>query len=159
MHISLKSQLSQTDWSPKRVTISPLLPCHLTSLYSAQPPMAPLSSTRWRSSRSPRMLSNFPIKRPSWHWFVITSMGLRSNFEVKCHGMCGSETYEMVGILVLSYYSWWCQNVHQWGTRSLRSNNRCLKIRKYREKPSKGGPVWSRPNTLRRLSQKTLLQL
>ena len=55
--------------------------------------------------------------------------------------------------------TWWCQNVHQWGTRSLRLNNRCLKIRKYKETPSRGGPVWSRPNTLRRLSQKTFLQL
>ena len=55
---------------------------------------------------------------------------------------------------------WWSQNVHQWDTRSLRSDDRCLKIRKHKEKPSKGGgPVWSRPNTLRRFSQKTLLQL
>ena len=34
--------------------------------------------------------------------------------------------------------SWWCRNVHQWGTRSLHSNNRCLKIRKCKETPSRG---------------------
>ena len=60
---------------------------------------------------------------------------------------------------LISNQYWWCRNVHQWGTRSLRSNNRCLKIRKYKETPSRGGPVWSRPNTLWRLSQKTFLQL
>ena len=32
-------------------------------------------------------------------------------------------------------------------------------MRKYKETPSRVGPVWSRPNTLRRLSQKTFLQL
>ena len=31
--------------------------------------------------------------------------------------------------------------------------------RKVQKTPSKGGPVWSRPNTLRRLSQKAFLQL
>ena len=33
----------------------------------------------------------------------------------------------------------------------------CLKIRKYKETPSRVGPVWIRPNTLRRLSQKTFV--
>ena len=34
--------------------------------------------------------------------------------------------------------TWWCRNAHQWDARPLHSNNRCLKIGKYKKAPSKG---------------------
>ena len=49
--------------------------------------------------------------------------------------------------------NWWCRNSHQWDARSLRS--RVTYTRKENKNTLQKAPVWSRPNTLRRLSPKS----
>ena len=49
--------------------------------------------------------------------------------------------------------NWWCRNSHQWDARSLRS--RVTYTQKENKNTLQKAPVWSRPNTLRRLSQKS----
>ena len=105
----------------------------------------------WSPWKPPRQLFFFWLRQFSWLWILLTLWLL------KVINFLGQTCWKIFFLHVSCHNKWWCQNVHQWGTRSLRSNNRYLKIRKYKEKPSKGGPVWSRPNTLRRLSQKNVL--
>ena len=47
---------------------------------------------------------------------------------------------------------WWCRKSHQWDARSLRS--RVTYTREENKNTLQKAPVWSRPNTLRMLSQK-----
>ena len=49
--------------------------------------------------------------------------------------------------------NWWCRNSHQWDVRSLRS--RVTYTWKENKNTLQKAPVWSRPNTLWRLSQKS----
>ena len=47
---------------------------------------------------------------------------------------------------------WWCRKSHQWDARSLHS--RVTYTREENKSTLQKAPVWSRPNTLRKLSQK-----
>ena len=99
------------------------------------------------------------IKSPSSfsvHWFSSPLQFHNKRFMIL--GVAGYQ-HPPMGKIRFHYPSWWCRNAHQWDARPLHSNNRCLKIGKCKKHLQKGGPVWSRPNTLRRLSQKTFLQL
>ena len=142
------------------------VPCSFTSspMFERASNVVAIQLTMWFYNEQFSRLA-WAISFVASNFFEVLQLQLK-NWWLKSKEVCVSAYFPVslhfcyfIYIYIYIYIYWWCRNTHQWGTRSLRSNNRCLKIRKYKEKPSKGGPVWSRPNTLRRLSQKMFFQL